>query len=426
MTIIENGTKATATLRSATFHSLVRSYPNGGGDSGSYVLRDTSSSQVVSTWYRYRDGTVSPVWPPRRDNAAPTNAYVDKSWKRTCLPIPVGSSAVYRYGDPNSSGYRVDAYHWRDIAILKGVPPLESLRDLSLEASMLNAVRVKAFNRLADSKANIGVMWAERRKTADHIYKTASRVYRGYRAFRQMRYRDAARIFGLTPATVHQNWLEYKYAWLPLLMDIHGSVEALADTFENLRPPILRVSSKESASKEYYVPEQNDDDSNPFGGSVSRSDKGTVRISAQAWIQAEMENEGLRAASQVGLTNPALVAWELIPFSFVFDWFFQVGNYLNALSALSGLNVLNAGYSILYECSGTSSFWLTGYYEVTSKQGLGSCGFSSRYYIRNKWIPSVVDIVPPKGTALESIDRLLTLAALGRALSKGSSRTIRV
>lgn len=37
--------------------------------------------------------------------------------------------------------------------------------------------------------------------------------------------------------------------------------------------------------------------------------------------------------ARFGLVNPLEVAWELLPFSFVADWFLPIGGYLNAMDA---------------------------------------------------------------------------------------------
>lgn len=45
----------------------------------------------------------------------------------------------------------------------------------------------------------------------------------------------------------------------------------------------------------------------------------------------KINNPDLLLPAKVGLTNPLSVAWELIPFSFVVDWFLPIGKYLDAL-----------------------------------------------------------------------------------------------
>lgn len=57
-----------------------------------------------------------------------------------------------------------------------------------------------------------------------------------------------------------------------------------------------------------------------------------------------VDNEILRTLSQLSLTNPLEVAWELVPFSFVVDWMLPIGDYLSNMSALHGIEPL--GYSV--------------------------------------------------------------------------------
>ena len=42
---------------------------------------------------------------------------------------------------------------------------------------------------------------------------------------------------------------------------------------------------------------------------------------------------------QLGFDNPALIAYELMPYSFVVDWFYNIGDYLQSQTALAGLSV---------------------------------------------------------------------------------------
>jgi hypothetical protein len=40
--------------------------------------------------------------------------------------------------------------------------------------------------------------------------------------------------------------------------------------------------------------------------------------------------------SALGITNPLLIAWEVVPYSFVVDWVLPVGTWLESLDALLG------------------------------------------------------------------------------------------
>jgi hypothetical protein len=60
-------------------------------------------------------------------------------------------------------------------------------------------------------------------------------------------------------------------------------------------------------------------------------------------IDALPQNEAIISFVSSGITNPLLIGWELVPFSFVVDWFLPVGGWLESLDALLGYTT--AGYS---------------------------------------------------------------------------------
>ena len=56
----------------------------------------------------------------------------------------------------------------------------------------------------------------------------------------------------------------------------------------------------------------------------------------------------MRAAAQWNLgNNPLLTAWELVPYSFVVDWFIPIGDFLSQFSASHGLQYVS-GTSVTY------------------------------------------------------------------------------
>jgi hypothetical protein len=54
------------------------------------------------------------------------------------------------------------------------------------------------------------------------------------------------------------------------------------------------------------------------------------------YLQYEMYEE-MSVARQLGMLDPASVVWEIVPYSFVVDWFVPFGTYLSNLNAIPKL-----------------------------------------------------------------------------------------
>ena len=52
-----------------------------------------------------------------------------------------------------------------------------------------------------------------------------------------------------------------------------------------------------------------------------------------------LSNPNLYLLNQLGLINPLSVAWEITPFSFLLDWAFDIGSFLEAMSDFVGVQV---------------------------------------------------------------------------------------
>jgi hypothetical protein len=61
----------------------------------------------------------------------------------------------------------------------------------------------------------------------------------------------------------------------------------------------------------------------------------------------------LKSLASVGISNPLLLAWELVPYSFVVDWFLPIGNYLESLDATNGLTFESGYVTVLEKTVGT-------------------------------------------------------------------------
>lgn len=77
------------------------------------------------------------------------------------------------------------------------------------------------------------------------------------------------------------------------------------------------------------------------GANAHRQELDSYKLRVTWLVQAEVSISDpiLYRTNQLGLVNPAAVAWELVPFSFLVDWFIGVGSWLNGLTDFVGLSL---------------------------------------------------------------------------------------
>lgn len=284
-----------------------------------------------------------------------------------------------------------------------------------------NGMLVSLYGNVADSKTNLAVMYAEAAKTSNLILDTANRIDRAYRALRKGQFKRVARILNLSPNTVHKTWLEYKYGWTPLLLDVVNSAEFLAQQSIG-RPTRFNVKSRFQREMSFS------DTTNyaAYGGGAPGTYTQTLKTvyGAKKKLWMEVENSPWAELQQLGLTNPALVAWELVPFSFVFDWFIQIGSYLEAVSAFRGVKVRRAMRSnyvdFEYEYRQPATTRETATYIYFN----AAFNFTAPYrqYTRNPFTPDPLAIYPPRGRPLSFQKMITSLALLKAGHRSGTTR----
>lgn len=243
--------------------------------------------------------------------------------------------------------------------------------------NLRNAAIIKARLAIKNQNVNLGVAFGEASETARLIGDTATRFAKCITALRRKQFRRAMDAIGISKRTVlprktkaHQAWLELQYGWKPLLQDVYGSAKALAERRSwdwYVRGEGTQVE-RIAVSKAYE----------PHSTVAYRSALTTVKgiYAAKCIIYALPENELLHSFSSLGLTNPFEVAWELVPFSFVADWFIPVGDFLSSIDALLGMQVANATVTSFhkaeYRSRGIPGRGGDNYFELESKAGWSS------------------------------------------------------
>lgn len=136
-------------------------------------------------------------------------------------------------------------------------------------------------------------------------------------------------------------WLEYHFGWAPLLDDIHGACDVLKSN-----PPAQRVRTTGKKEQKTVV----------VAGQYAWSTNGTYKVKASIGAEVYISNTNLALANQLGLVNPASIAWEIVPFSFLVDWFIPVGKFLESWTDMLGYTVRYPYNTLLREATGTQEY----------------------------------------------------------------------
>lgn len=130
---------------------------------------------------------------------------------------------------------------------------------------------------------------------------------------------------------VSEAWLEYRYGWRILYYDIQDFLKTL-DRLRGVRENIVRSSREQTSQSTREVV------LNSFGDQFNRY-KIPIKVLATTSWTARSGAIGQTETSLDVSIDPIVTMWELTRWSFVLDWFFNVGSFLQAVSPFQSGNV---------------------------------------------------------------------------------------
>lgn len=235
---------------------------------------------------------------------------------------------------------------------------------------------------------------------------------------------------------VADTWLEYSFGWRPFIQDIQSAVGAL-NSLAKSKPGWTRVSFKASKTVEintpYFLPALGGGDQCNVGYMLQDVDTSSVRLYGA--VTTEPMSKPRVVENQFGLSLAEFVPtiWELTPWSFLIDYFANVGGLIDALctqqsrirwTARTDVTRIEAlplsqrsmqlGY---YPGPGNGSFWGDVYTASAYVVGKAQRTFVTRSPMLGFISPTLVFRVPGSST------RYLNMAALVSS-SKSVSRSL--
>lgn len=199
---------------------------------------------------------------------------------------------------------------------------------------VVQIARERFISRLRD-RASWSVSLAERHQALSMMADRLTQLYKFTRALRKFRFKEAADILGVrqkanlrtNSRSFSKNFLEWHFGWSPLLNDIWTTCEILSHPVKGRKVSGTANEYFQAQAGDYQQPEW-----------YSTGDIQWV-IGARVAAQVRVTNPNLGLLAQMGLTNPLTVAWELVPFSFVVDWFVNVSEFIGQLDEFVGLTI---------------------------------------------------------------------------------------
>lgn len=221
----------------------------------------------------------------------------------------------------------------------------QSIASPTVNGGLLQLAINKCYGKLRDESvravaAGLGETLAEARDAVSMIALRAATLSRAYkylrkgdlvRCLKELRIPpgDYVRRHGrwTSPRDASSLWLEFWFGWSPLLGDIHGAMEVLSSPF-----PWGHFEAKASVTESWNYSLSNSDFSEIQEASA-------VLYRCQQGIDLRVQNPNVVLAGQLGVLNPLSVAWALVPFSFLVDWFVDVQSWLDSLTDFAGCEV---------------------------------------------------------------------------------------
>lgn len=385
-----------------------------------YLMKSESRSRNWERLFKSRRDAMKQL---AANGFLPTTTYVDNLSQAINSRVLLCEGRLY--ADPRSTFVH---------SFIPSTPryPVNPLTD-STVASLVAGVQSGLAQRVSGHGASVPMTLLQAESTIGMIADAAKRLHDAYRKVRRGRFREAALLLGL-PASPHgvrrsrkvsDNWLEYRYGWRLVCYDVQSYLRTLFDIMH--RPIYHRVEvtcrnmrdlTWDSKGLSIFLP-------NGRRSFYYDQEKETNLLAeVRGGYVYELSCPGLATAEAFGLLNPFYVAWDLVPFSFVFDWFVNVGDCLAGLTAFAGKRCVDGWLCRMIQSRTTYRWYNQRVGEVAAITRMPH--FVSEPVVERRFHRSPMEFTPPlpRFSFDLNVPRLLDAVSLLSGIGKSPSRAI--
>lgn len=383
-----------------TVDRTVRTTTSAGGDTtthetrnGSMTYRETNGAPCPDYWYRKNRGRIIPMMPFTQ---------LDVSWNMT-------GSRTDRITN-NTTGAWTQAYYNNHVPSATPTPTdLKALAHAHDGVINLNYVVNKAAANIASRGWDALTFASEVHKTRAMFVQIAGKLISlRKRWFQYLRGKEKLSISELDQ--LFNLWLEGRYGWRTLLYDLedlHGMVTHLGKAKDRQR-------GKSETGITIPVTSITDTTSSYIRIHTETTEEWVISWNGR--VVADFKSEPLQI-------NPFVTGWELVPFSFVIDWFVSVGNAIqvNTLLAYAEEYTASGGISIQYNKVRNLTYTPISNYTPGSTWTVSGSDVENVTVESLARVPMTLSNLPQFKVRLDAL-KIVDLIALARQLTRGRWR----
>lgn len=205
---------------------------------------------------------------------------------------------------------------------------------------LLSLTSTQAYSRVVQADAQLLVILGELKKTLHDVKHPLDAFLKFLRKAKrdQLNAADKAKRLLTLAEWIQSEWLRYRFGIRPLISDIEGLLKAAGKDVKTGWQRALAKDLDQGTSTSSHVLQHGDVDTTYIEDVTD-----TLRVKVGLMFEAEVSPADFFGLNAKGI---GAAAWELIPFSFVVDWLFNVGTYINTFNPLTSIPI-RGRYSVV-------------------------------------------------------------------------------
>lgn len=241
----------------------------------------------------------------------------------------------------HSTFYRViHGDYMSNVLACLSYPEILSISEADM-ASIADLAVAKAHAKVSGDAVMTGELVADLDKSVAMLRRPFSNSIKLIGKMNKSRLRNLGKTATSAAKAASNAWLEYRYGWKPILMDADSVFMEAHKQHELLFRRRLVARSGQTLNREFSY-------SKDVGGtgwvtSVTVNEAAKFSGSANAGVIYDVDpmtsTESLRQLASLRTRDIPSTAWELLPFSFVADWFFNVGTWIQAVTPVPNVSI---------------------------------------------------------------------------------------